>query len=344
MTHLVPGSDTDATNGRRERRARRIASTLEPLDLDARRAARRARRESSATEPLAAEAVTPELTGPDGAATAAEAQHTDGEAHRTASGLSRSRPRAPRAEKRAADAASAGDGAEPVSKSAGLPEGSAAIAEAVAVEAAGKRPSRGTRTLQRAQRKQHAAAAAVGGAGEHPALGALNRHLNLLTQQVGTAHRVIGRVAAERDALRQQLADLQGIPVEEIVVTSIGASTESADRPARTRGHGEPGEPQPSTGLARFNYFAHEDIQVMRKRRQMAALCILSIVLVLGITSRLGFWQLPSNISRDSLGALPVIGNFMTIFFAGWMFFRVFKIGGKGVKWVFPSDQRRKRR
>ena len=33
-------------------------------------------------------------------------------------------------------------------------------------------------------------------------------------------HAVVGRVAAERDALRQQLADLQGIPVEDVVITS----------------------------------------------------------------------------------------------------------------------------
>jgi hypothetical protein len=345
LTHLVPESDTDAATGRRERRARRVASPAEPLDFDARRAARRARRESSATEPVAAEAITPDVADPDGTAMALEAQHADGEAHWSASGQRRSRPRAPQAEKRAAaDAASAGDGAEPVSESAGLPEGSAAPAAALAGTEPGTRPSRGTRTLQRAQRK---AAAAVEGADEHPALGALNRHLNLLMQQLGTAHRVIGRVAAERDALRQQLADLQGIPVDEIVVTSISANDatkEKEDRPARTRGHAEPGEPQPSTGLARFNYFAHDDIQVMRKRRQMLALVLLGMVLVIWLIIRMGFLQMPDKLSRDSLGALPVIGNFMSIFFAGWMFFRVFRIGGKGVKWIFPSDQRRKRR
>jgi hypothetical protein len=234
-----------------------------------------------------------------------------------------------------------------VGESAELPEGSAAIAEAVAVEAAGKSPSRGTRTLQRAQRKQQQAVAAVGGTDEHPALGALNRHLNLLMQQVGTAHRVIGRVAAERDALRQQLADLQGIPVEEIVVTSIGASEEKekGDRAARTRGHAEPGEPQPPTGMARFNYFGHQDIEVARKRRQTFVLGLLLIVLILGFAIRMGVFAMPKNVSRDSLAGLPFIGDFMAIFFAGWMFFRVFKVGSRGVKWVFPSeDQKRRRR
>jgi hypothetical protein len=71
-------------------------------------------------------------------------------------------------------------------------------------------------------------------ADDHPALGALNRHLNMMVQQLGTAHRVIGRVAAERDAFRQQLADLQGIPVEAIAVTSLG-QTESRRSRATAR-------------------------------------------------------------------------------------------------------------
>jgi hypothetical protein len=205
----------------------------------------------------------------------------------------------------------------------------------------GTRPSRSTRTLQRAQRKHQQAVTAVGGADEHPALGALNRHLNLLLQQVATAHRVIGRVAVERDALRQQLADLQGIPVDEIVVTSIGATQEKEDRPAKSR---EPSEPQPATGLARFNYFAPDDLEVMRKRRQLFVLVLLSVVFVLWLISRLGFWQLPDNLSRESLTALPLVGEFMSYFLAGWIFFRMIKVSSKGVKWVFPSDQRRRRR
>jgi hypothetical protein len=40
-----------------------------------------------------------------------------------------------------------------------------------------------------------------------------------------------------------------------------------------------------------------------------------------------------------------LIGDFMSIFLVGWLFFRFIKISGKGVKWVFPSeDQKRRRR
>ena len=340
ITMLVPGADSDVVNGRRERRARRVSSAGEPLDLAARRE-RRARRASSAAEPLNSEPVTVDLIDPDNTLTAIEATHPDRDADQAASGERRRRPRAPRAEKMAADSATTVDEDEPAGDSAQLPEASAITAEALAVAEAGKKPSRSSHTLKRAQRKQQQAKAALEEAGDSPVLGALNRHLNMMTQQLGTAHRVIGRVAAERDALRQQLADLQGIPVEEIVVTSIGASKENEDRPEKTR---EPAELQPPSAMSRFNYFRHDDIQVMRRRRQVAALCVLSVVLVLWLLSRMGIWQMPDNVSKDSLSGLPLIGELMSYFLAGWIFYRIVRVGGKGVKWVFPTDQKRRRR
>jgi hypothetical protein len=166
----------------------------------------------------------------------------------------RGRPRAPRAEKIVSpNAASTGIdslavGSPPAS------DASAAAAEALVINLSGKKPNRGVRTAKRARRKQEDAAAALNGADDNPALGALNRHLNMMMQQLGTAHRVIGRIAAERDALRQQLADLQGIPVEEIVVTSLGASNDQFSAAPR------PSEPPPKTGISRLNYFGGEDV------------------------------------------------------------------------------------
>jgi hypothetical protein len=125
------------------------------------------------------------------------------------------------------------------------------------------------------------------------------------------------------------------------VVTSIGASKENEDRPEKTR---EPAELQPPSAMARFNYFRHDDIQVMRRRRQVAALCVLSVVLVLWLLSRMGIWQMPDNVSKDSLSGLPLIGELMSYFLAGWVFYRIVRVGGKGVKWVFPTDQKRRRR
>ena len=119
-----------------------------------------------------------------------------------------------------------GRDALPAGDAAGGPDASAGAAAAVAIAAAGKKPERAPRIQQRLQRKQQRTAAAGETAGAAPGLGTLNRQLELLIAQLGAAHRVLGRVSAERDALRQQLADLQGIPVEDVVVPSIGAAKE----------------------------------------------------------------------------------------------------------------------
>jgi hypothetical protein len=70
---------------------------------------------------------------------------------------------------------------------------------------------------------------------------------------------------------------------------------------------------------------------------------LLGVVLVLWGFSRAGYWSVPDNISRDSLSTVPVIGDLMTYFLAGWLFFRVGKVSSKGIRWVFPQDKRQRR-
>jgi hypothetical protein len=304
----------------------------------------------------------------------------------------RRRPRAPLAEKMAAPRVSTtADDGELSEDSPPAPITSSEAAEALTLSLSGKKRSSGARTARRAKSKQESATTALEGADDHPALGALNRHLNMMVQQLETAHRVIGRVAAERDVLRQQLADLQGTPVEAIAVTSLdqtksrrsrakaGQSADRSESPAdrsespadrsespadRSESPVEgiavsvPGptedrrsrapdsdEPIPPSGLARLNYFSVEDIAVARKRRQMFALALLVVLVGLWVAGRMGALQVPSNLSRESLAQLPLVGEFMTYFLAGWVLFRIVRVGGKGIQWVFPSEsQKRKRR
>jgi len=112
----------------------------------------------------------------------------------------------------------------PAGDAAGGPDASTPPAEVEAGDGSGENREGGIGTLPSAQRQQQATDAAgdTGEAGDHHGMGALNRQLRLVVEQLETAHRVLGRVAAERDALRQQLANLQGIPVEEVVITSTG--------------------------------------------------------------------------------------------------------------------------
>jgi hypothetical protein len=198
------------------------------------------------------------------------------------------------------------------------------------------------RTAARVQKRQEAAASAIDELDGDAALGAINRHLNVLTQQVTAAHRVLGRVAAERDALRQQVADLQGIPVEEVIVSNI-AATNGTSAPARHESHAEL-EPHERSRMEKLNYFGGDDFELMRKRRQIFVLSLAIIGGFLAMVARQMGWSFPDDISRDSLSALPFLGNLMTVFLAGWVFYRVVRVASKGVRWVFPAEHRARRR
>ncbi len=110
--------------------------------------------------------------------------------------------------------------ARPAGDATGQPDAPGTPTNAVAVAGSGKNRRRSRRPVQRAQPKQPQGAAEASMA---PGLGSLNRNLKVVTEQLATAHRILGQVAAERDGLRQQLADLLGVPVEEIVVPSAAA-------------------------------------------------------------------------------------------------------------------------
>ena len=334
--------------------------------------ARPSEEDSGEVEPIAAEQSAP------GTGDSSEAVESNGDAksdresrriaraekRQIARAQKRERPRAPRAEKIVApgDSDTVSDdelpeGLPPATDASNGAAASVGATEALVTNFSGEQPRSATRTARRARSKQEAAAVAVKGADDHPALGALNRHLNMMTHQLETAHRVIGRVAAERDAFRQQLADLQGVPVEGIAVTSLGESVDWRPRApragllARAVGADQQSiaigsdEPSPPSVMSRLNYFSVDDIAVARKRRQTFVLGLLVVLVVLWLASKMGVWQMPSNISKDSLTGLPFVGELVSYFLAGWILFRVVKISSKGVKWVFPSeDQKRRRR
>jgi hypothetical protein len=164
-----PDATTSTDNGNRERRSRRSASARDLVDVD---------HPVNGTE------------GSDGGAPTTVPPRPSREDRRTARGERRQRPRAPRTEQAAAPVSptSAPDN-ETAGDPALVPEAATAAAEALVINLSGKKPNRGARTLKRARRKQQDAAAALAGADDNPALGALNRHLNMMMQQLGRPHR-----------------------------------------------------------------------------------------------------------------------------------------------------------
>lgn len=165
----------------------------------------------------------------------------------------------------------------------------------------------------------------------------LVRQLSLTSQQLNAAHRVIGRLSAERDILRKHFADAVGIPVHEVVIATDTGNVEAAPKEVHV-------EAKTPSRMEKLNYFNSTDYAQMRRRRQTFVAVLLAFILVLWGLSRAGYWAMPDNISRDSLGTVPIIGDLMTYFLAGWLFFRVGKVSSKGIRWVFPSDNRQRRR
>ena len=204
--------------------------------------------------------------------------------------------------------------------------------DAVAVSSESGRAGRANRrranTAERARRKNTSAP------NEESLL--LVRQLSLTSQQLNAAHRVIGRLSAERDILRKHFADAVGIPVNEVV---IATDTDAAEAPLKEVHV----EAKPPSRMEKLNYFNSNDYAQMRRRRQAFVGVLFALVLVLWGLSRAGYWTMPDNISRDSLGAVPIIGDLMTYFLAGWLFFRVGKVSSKGIRWVFPQDKRQRR-
>jgi hypothetical protein len=71
---------------------------------------------------------------------------------------------------------------------------------------------------------------------------------------------------------------------------------------------------------------------------------MLAIGMTVWFGMRVGVVTLPAKISRDRLGDLPYIGDTIGYAMAIWSFFRVFRIGARGVRWAYPNSMPRRRR
>jgi hypothetical protein len=276
-----------------------------------------------------------------GAANGSEAAAKD-ESRRAARAERRSeskRPRAPRLSQSpdAASNESAIASEDGSNDGAGAQKGLALIPGTAVLDLKG----RGTaRAAARMQKRQEAAASAMENLDSEAALGALNRHLNTMSQQVTAAHRMIGRLAAERDGFRQQIAEMRGVPVEQIVATTVASAGETAAQSNVRPAHQSTHQPHSPSKMQNLNYFGVDDFDVMRKRRQMFVMILAVGGGIFALIARQMGWGMPDNISRDSLALIPGLGNFMAVFLAGWMMYRVIRVASKGVRWVFPSEQR----
>jgi hypothetical protein len=185
----------------------------------------------------------------------------------------------------------------------------------------------------------------------------LVRHVNSVTEQLNEAQLTVGKLAAERDALRHRLADSEGIPIEDIPVLTAVAVDGEADAEARRLLRIEAREsaitpeerkPNPLRPVGvRMGFVpasdAFDDLKRMARRRQIFAATLIA-GLVIGIwmaTSEgrnLGAW------AQENLAGYAYVGLIFQAFIMAWMFYRVVRVGGKGVRWIFPDPHAPKKR
>ena len=188
------------------------------------------------------------------------------------------------------------------------------------------------------------------------AVAPLVRHVNNVTMQLNEAQITIGRLTAERDALRHQLLDETGALAEQIDQQMSVDLKDSERRQNRLlRQEAREGEPDDGDEPGRVSLFfrragliipddaPEEAFKQAARKRQILAFTILSVVvLVIWLYQRGG--QSIGNINRDSLAQIQGIGVIFQALLIAWMLYRVVRVGGKGARWLFPQQSQNTRR
>ncbi|MFM9106538.1 MAG: hypothetical protein ACKOWF_07545 [Chloroflexota bacterium] len=214
--------------------------------------------------------------------------------------------------------------------------------------------SSGQKIVERTRAQFHAAESAVAGNAEViSVIAPLIRHVNGVTEQLNDAQINLGRLMAERDALRQQLADLQGVDVAQISLLPVDSTLAAGERHGSRLQRIENRAAEPAAeSSAKFRVrnplkvdalATREEMARVARRRQLLAIALFGGVgLLLFMNSRQG--NDISKVSRDSLADLQFVGIFFNMFFMVWMLYRVVRVGGKGAKWLFPQNTGNQRR
>ena len=193
------------------------------------------------------------------------------------------------------------------------------------------------------------------------AVAPLVRHVNTVTEQLNQAQVTIGRLTAERDALRQQLTEETGTLAEQLD-RQMAVELKDPERrqsrllrqEAREEARTSDGEEADEPGaIKRFFQRAgfiipddasEEEFKRAVRRRQMIAVVFLAVI-------GLGLWsyqQDPNNtvgkMSRESLADIQYVGAIFQVLLVAWMVYRVVRVGGRGAKWLFPQQKTRRRK
>jgi hypothetical protein len=162
-------------------------------------------------------------------------------------------------------------------------------------------------------------------------------------QQTVAAHRVIGRLNFERDALARQVKLLQASAAESAPPAILTATPRAVPVPAPHPAP-LPGHQDPTLLRALDQFFNGGTLWDVRKRRMGFVFGLLAVFVLAWAISQTGVVVLPARLSRDSLGDLPFVGTTLRFVMGVWSMFRVVRISARGVRWAFPEEGGRRRR
>ncbi|MDP9365101.1 MAG: hypothetical protein M3Q10_12895 [Chloroflexota bacterium] len=213
-----------------------------------------------------------------------------------------------------------------------------------------KRATRERALRERARRLQQAAEEAVatvdGEAGDPRTalMMPLVRHMALMTRELNEAHRALGQLGAERDALRREIAELKGLSVSEAADGSLRVHpNKEARMEAKAAKQAErlaivpPAEIEPE-----LDQRAAE----VGRRRRLIALGVLGLIVLVAVAVRMMFPGVDyGEFGKQGLQNIAFVGPLFSLLMGGFLIYRIVRVGGKARGWLFPEPEKpRKRR
>ncbi|HEU5430959.1 MAG TPA: hypothetical protein VFU81_04815 [Thermomicrobiales bacterium] len=190
---------------------------------------------------------------------------------------------------------------------------------------------------------QHAAAAEALSAIDpnNAAMAPLIRYVNAVSMHLNESQKTVGKLQVERDALRAQVLSLDAEPIDASRFAELAKKagiTDASDPRQQRRSERQAAKDGTDDAPASEDDAGGSMDETGRKRR-LIALGALALVGLVALGTRVMNHPIDlSNMSKDSLGSLAIVGQFMQVFLAGMIFYRLARIGSRAGRWLFPEN------